>query len=219
LSPPSPLPTDTSSSRTDAEIDKTTADVGENGSAALRRAEQSPTPGPSNPAETVHVTLLSRLRILTANLPLSVPIGRQGEPLACFAVNPENLVQAGQDAWEDVVDPTFNQVIGFGRTTVEIAGFIRRGEYGMDGFCNWTEICLERLHIAPSLLEMRLERVAQAMIYLCVALFILFYSMFIYHTYQRCFGDVVTREKVSTINNTVCHTFMYKSIFQTMQQL
>jgi hypothetical protein len=107
-------------------------------------------------------------------LPLSVPIGRQDEPLACFAVNPENLVQAGQDAWEDVIDPTFNQVIGFGRTTVEIAGFIRRGEYGMDGFCNWTEKCLECLHIAPSLLEMRLERVAQAMIHLCVALFILF---------------------------------------------
>ena len=170
----SPLRTDTFSSRADAEIDKTAADIGEKGTAASLRveAEHSTTFDSSDPAGTAHVTLLSRLRILTANLPLSVPVGCQGEPLACFAVDPEDLVQAGQDAWEDVVDPTFNQVIGFGRTTVEIAGFIRRGEYGMDGFCNWTESCLERLNIAPPLLEMRLERVVQAMIHLCVAPFI-----------------------------------------------
>jgi hypothetical protein len=37
----------------------------------------------------------------------------------------------GEDAWEDVVDPAFNQVIGFGMTTVEIMGFIQCGEYGM----------------------------------------------------------------------------------------
>jgi hypothetical protein len=47
-----------------------------------------------------------------------MPIGCQDEPLACFTADPEYLVQAGQDAWEDVVDPTFNQVIGFSRTTV-----------------------------------------------------------------------------------------------------
>lgn len=129
----------------------------------------------------MHV-LLSRLRALTVNLPLSVPIGYQGEPLACFAVNPELLVQPGQDAWEDVVDPTFNQVIGFGRTTIEIAGFIRRGQYGMDGFCNWTAACLESLKISPSLLEMRLDRVMQAMIHLCELFLFSFILMLIWNS-------------------------------------
>jgi hypothetical protein len=118
--------------------------------------------------ESPQLSLLSRLRVLTANLPLSVPIGRPDEPLACFAVNPRDLIQPGEDAWEDVIDPAFNRVIGFGKTTIDIAEFIRRGEYGMDGFCNWTESCLEHLNIASSLLEVRLDCVMQAMLHLYV---------------------------------------------------
>jgi hypothetical protein len=110
----------------------------------------SPVPGPAltiasepGPSESdshlfqsvAQPSLLAQLHTLTANLPLSVPIGNRDEPLGCFSVNPEDLVLTGQDAWEEVVDPTFNQVIGYGKSTLEIAAFIRRGEYGMDGFC------------------------------------------------------------------------------------
>jgi hypothetical protein len=131
-------------------------------------------PGPSDShffQPEAKPTLLTRLHTLAVNLPLSIPIGSQDEPLGCFAVNPKDLILADQDAWEDVIDPMFNQVIGFGKSTLEIAAFIRRGEYGMDGFCKWTAVCVEQLGIPLSLLEMRLERVIQAMIHVCVSIF------------------------------------------------
>jgi len=123
------------------------------------------------------VTFLSRLRMLAANLPISIPVGKQDEPLGCFAANPRDLILPEQDAWEDVIDPTFNRVIGFGKSTPEIATLIRRGSYGMDGFCDWTTACIEHLGIPSSLLEMRLERVMQAMINLYVSKFsVAFYA-------------------------------------------
>src|SRR5882762_2790937 len=98
-----------------------------------------------------------------ANLPQSVPVGNQNEPLGCFADSPEDLILPGQDPWEDV--------IGFGKSTPEIAALIRCGEYGMDGFCNWTTACIERLGIPLSILKMRLDRVMQAMVYLYISNF------------------------------------------------
>jgi hypothetical protein len=113
-------------------------------------------------------TLLSRLNALVASLPVSIPIGKRDEPLACFATNPQDLVLPSQDAWEDVIDPTFNCVVGFGKSTPEIAALIQCGKYGMDGFCKWTTACIKQLGIPLSVLEMRLERVMQAMVLMCV---------------------------------------------------
>ena len=123
--------------------------------------------------------LLRRLRALAASLPPSVPVGDQDEPFACFAAKPEALILPGQDAWEDIIDPTYNRVVGFGKSVPEIAALIRRGNYGMDGFCNWTTACIERMGIASSLLEARLDRVMQAMIHLFVSkFFIIMYAKF-----------------------------------------
>ena len=55
-------------------------------------------------------------------------------------------------------------MIGFGTSALDIAGLIRRGQYGMEGFCNWSEACIEQLDIKPSLLEGRLGKVMQAMV-------------------------------------------------------
>ena len=105
---------------------------------------------------------------LTANLPQSIPVGNQNELLGCFAARPEDLILPGQDAWEDVINPTFDCVIGFGKSVPEIAAFIRHGEYGMDGFCNWTMACIEHLNVPTSVLKIRLDRVMQAMVHLYV---------------------------------------------------
>ena len=83
------------------------------------------------------------------------------------------MVQPGNDSWEDVVNPTYDRVIGFGRSALDIAGLIRRGQYGMEGFCNWSEACIERLDISPSLLEGRLGKVMQAMINMYVFYYLL----------------------------------------------
>ena len=94
----------------------------------------------------------------------SVAIGNASDVFACFSGDPTTQLLPGHDAWEDLIDPTFNREIGFGRTTLEISALIRRGKYGMDGLCNWTESCFESLNIAPALLEARLEKVINAML-------------------------------------------------------
>lgn len=108
--------------------------------------------------------LLTRLCTYTKTLPLSVPLSTPLDLFANFSNNPEDLIEPGSDAWEDVIDPTFNRVIGFRLTTAQLASLIRRGHYGMDGFCEWTAMCINVLHISLALLEMRVERVINAMI-------------------------------------------------------
>ena len=109
-------------------------------------------------------TLISRLRNLTANLPASVPLGSKNEHLSCFATSPIDSITPGEDAWESVVNPTLDHVIGFGKSTPEIALFIRHGPLGMDKVCNWITVCIEDLGISTDILEERLEHVMQTMI-------------------------------------------------------
>jgi hypothetical protein len=90
--------------------------------------------------------MMAHLCACTASLSLSVLIGTNTEPLACFATHPQSLLLPGQDIWEDVIDPTYNRVLGFGRTTAEISGIIRQGKFGMDGVCSWTP-CSASVHI------------------------------------------------------------------------
>jgi hypothetical protein len=63
--------------------------------------------------------LLTHLCAYTRTLPLSVPLGTPLDLFANFSNNPEDLIEPGSDAWEDVIDPTFNRVIGFGLTTLQ----------------------------------------------------------------------------------------------------
>jgi hypothetical protein len=118
----------------------------------------------SAPELMVTDDLLMRLRTYTQNLPLSIPLGTPSDPFANFSSNPEDLIKPGSDAWEHVIDPAFNRVIGFGLTTAQLADLIKWGHYGMDGFCEWTATCINVLHIAPALLETRVERVIDAMV-------------------------------------------------------
>lgn len=107
-------------------------------------------------------TLLQRLRELTSQLPSSVLVADGSDILAYFSKNPCASILPEQDAWEDLIDPALNRIFGFGKQPDEIAQFIRRGPLGMDGFCSWIETCITDLKVKPALLEMRLERVFNA---------------------------------------------------------
>lgn len=109
-------------------------------------------------------SLITRLKAITRSLPASVPIGLQDDPLAAFSTHPQHLVLPDQDPWEDVIDSLFNRIIGASKSVVDLMVIIRRGEYGMDGFAEFIRACVEDLGITPVLLEMRVERVIQAMI-------------------------------------------------------
>jgi hypothetical protein len=116
-----------------------------------------------SPTPPVH-PMMAHLRACTASLLLLVPIGTNTEPLACFATHPQSLLLLGQDIWEDVINPTYNCILGFGRTIAEILGIIRQGKFGMDGVYSWTKSCIKELGITPTLLEMHLDHLMQAMI-------------------------------------------------------
>jgi hypothetical protein len=107
--------------------------------------------------------LVSRLRTASARLPESVPVGQYSDPFAVFSGDPRDSIVANDDPWESVIDPCLNRVIGFGVSTHQIADIIRRGPFGIDGFCRWIEICMLDLKISPELLEMKLERVFDAL--------------------------------------------------------
>ena len=107
--------------------------------------------------------LVTRLHSISMHLPESVTIGQEDEPFAAFLGNPWGLIGAEDDPscdpWECMVNPTLNRVIGFGTSTHQIADVIWHGPFGIDGFCQWIEICMVELRIAPELLEMKLQHV------------------------------------------------------------
>jgi hypothetical protein len=111
--------------------------------------------------------LLRHLRLLTLNLPSSVPIAKPTDELAQFAgdlvLTASSVDEVGENPWEVLVDPFLNRTIGYGKSTAEVAEIVRRGDLGMDAFYRWIKICLEELKVLPSLLEMMLERVFDAM--------------------------------------------------------
>ena len=76
-----------------------------------------------------------KLRITIQNLPETVAVGLPSDELAVFFTPAKDFVEDGQDAWEDVVNPTLDRVFGFGATADSIRALIRRGPYGMDGVC------------------------------------------------------------------------------------
>jgi hypothetical protein len=117
-------------------------------------------------------SMLQRFRALVSNLPPSVPTACPTDVLAQFGGDllamARPVINAGEDPWEVVIDPLLNRTIGYGKSVVQIAEIVKRGDLGMDGFCNWISVCLDELKISPSLLEMKLERIFDAMVLLYV---------------------------------------------------
>jgi hypothetical protein len=129
----------------------------------------SPPSGSGASGLSITHPLATRLHALSSHLPESIPIGQESEPFAVFSGDPRDSVVAGEDPWEVFIDPSLNRVIGFGATTRQIADIVRRGRFGIDGFCKWIDICVVELRISPGLLEGKLERVFDALKLLSVS--------------------------------------------------
>lgn len=106
--------------------------------------------------------MLRQLWLLTSRLPTTVPIGTSEDKFACFHGDPCEGLRPGEDAWETLVHPAL-VLIGYNKQSPLIAQDIRRGKWGMDGFCQWIEVCVRELKVSASLLEMKLDRLCDAM--------------------------------------------------------
>lgn len=107
--------------------------------------------------------LIHRLCTLVASLPSSIPVACPSDVLARFAQDPRNEIEEGEDPYEAVIDRALSNAIGYEKQAVDVAEIIRRGALGMDGFCEWVKICVFDLNVPVSLLELRLERICEAM--------------------------------------------------------
>jgi hypothetical protein len=108
--------------------------------------------------------LLTRLRIISKALPLSVPEGAIDDQLAVLSgdfslevatINPDML-------WEYINKAT-DRVFGYGMGVQELSALIRRGRYGMDGVCTWLEHAVVKLGSEAILLEGRIGLLIEAM--------------------------------------------------------
>jgi hypothetical protein len=121
-------------------------------------------PAISTPATAPDIPILQELFHTIQTLPETVPIGVPSDVLAAFFSSPKDLVQDGEDAWEDVVNPMLDRMLGFGATADAIRALIRRGKYGMDGLYRFIKSCICDLNIHTGLLEGKIERLVEAMV-------------------------------------------------------
>ena len=80
-------------------------------------------PATSAPAASLGINLIGQLQAATSRLPSTVALATSVDELACFSGDPEEESQAFDAPWE-MVDRALNRVIGYGRTTADIAGLI-----------------------------------------------------------------------------------------------
>ena len=111
--------------------------------------------------------LFQSLRNCIDTLPTTVESASKTDLLARFSGDPTLEVEEGSDPWESL-DPALNIVVGYGASVKEIAGIIRRGDYGMDGMYRWLKKCVTVLKVDEVLLEKKVQRLIDAMILLCV---------------------------------------------------
>lgn len=108
--------------------------------------------------------LLEELHTTIQTLPENVATGLPSDELAVFFTPAKDFVEDGQDAWEEVVNPLLDRVLGFGATADSIRALIRRGPYGMDGVYRYLVSCVFDLKISAGLFEGKVERLLQAMV-------------------------------------------------------
>lgn len=112
--------------------------------------------------------LLKSLVMYSTNLPQSIPLGVPSDLIAGFSQAPASHLVQGKEAFHQVASQTYREAFGNDRTPIEIASMIRRGRYGMDGFCSWTAACLNDMLIPSELMVPTLELVISALQHLYV---------------------------------------------------
>lgn len=116
---------------------------------------------PSSPTQIgkhAGTTSLASLRKVAAALPMSVPMGTDGDS---FVAGGE--IDPDEDIWEQG-DMALNRLLA-GRSPAQIAPLIRRGDYGIDSVIDFFEFLLEN-NVDSALLEDKMDRLKNAMLVL-----------------------------------------------------
>jgi hypothetical protein len=118
------------------------------------------------PVASLGAQLIIQFRAAALKLLDTIALAAPTDNIACFAGDPEEESCGYDDPWK-MVNQALNMLVGYGKGTVEVAGLIRRGRLGIDGLCNWLEICVDKLHIDAMLLEGKVMHLIDALTLLC----------------------------------------------------
>lgn len=109
-------------------------------------------PNPLEEATSSSTSLTKSLRHLAVQLPHSFPIAKPTSVISAVTGDPCLLVSDPLEAWE-ILNPIIHSVFGYQSTANSIAHLVERGPFGLDGFCDWVDACIEKLNVDEALLE------------------------------------------------------------------
>lgn len=68
-----------------------------------------------------------------------------------------------EETFRETIEPVLERFCGWGKSVEEVAGSIRRGENGIDGFCSWMEAAVESCGIPLQQLQSYIDKVQAAL--------------------------------------------------------
>ncbi|TFK70650.1 hypothetical protein BDN72DRAFT_939867 [Pluteus cervinus] len=113
----------------------------------------------STPAEPAPVSVVERLRFLTAKLPDHIPEAAEDDSLAILSRDPmeyDDLSVDRDDLWEEVLNPLLKRILGWGEEG-DTENLIRRGEKGMGALLRFVEYFIFTRGVDAALFEGKLS--------------------------------------------------------------
>jgi len=108
--------------------------------------------------------ILDRLRDAIGNIPCSVPEANSSDELAGYNRSTALSACSGipqDEIWENI-NPGLDRMLGFGRPKGEIQELVRRGEMGVQGFCEYLKVLVDEGGIVGGLIEGKVSALVEA---------------------------------------------------------
>ncbi|KAG6818758.1 hypothetical protein H0H93_002077, partial [Arthromyces matolae] len=103
----------------------------------------------------------TQTRQLMVHLPKTVPEASLDDWISQFTSEPEWDEKEYDSAWE-MMEAKLNHAIGYSATAEDISKYVRRGKHGVEGLCDWLDLCSARFGVDESLYEGKLCRLEDA---------------------------------------------------------
>jgi hypothetical protein len=108
--------------------------------------------------------LVAELMMAAERMGLEVPIATESDEISGFGrvrAEAECMGVPNDEIWE-VVNPGLDRILGFERPVNEIESIVRRGEKGIQGFCQYLTYLIEEKGIGGGLIEGKVKVLTRA---------------------------------------------------------
>ncbi|KAE9388946.1 hypothetical protein BT96DRAFT_1003710 [Gymnopus androsaceus JB14] len=105
--------------------------------------------------------LTSSLQSLVCSYSSAIPEATAVSDIARVTGDPCDLVSDPDEAWE-MLNPIIHSVFGYQANPDTVRHLVRRGQFGIEGFCDWVMACAKKLHVDSALLEPKVQLLLEA---------------------------------------------------------